>query len=97
MRRLLPGNAVQDPPDLRNGFRRGSGILDLLIVPCSEVLFQVSLADADAAADTDGAQLARLNVAPDRDGMHPQPFRHVVDGQETLVVRFGCHRMLVIA
>ena len=81
MRRLLPGNAVQDPPDLRHGFRRRSGILDLVVVLCSEVLLQISLADADAAADTNGAQLPGLDVPADGDGMQLQPFRHVVDGQ----------------
>lgn len=77
---LLPRNAVQDPPDLRNGLRRGSGILAPLVV-CAEILLQIGLADADAAANAHRSQLARLNVTPDRDGMHLQPFRHVVDGQ----------------
>ncbi len=77
--KLLPGNAVQDPPDLRYGFRRGSGILNLHVVLCSEIIIQISLADADAAPYADGPQLARLNVAAHRDGMQLQPLRHVVD------------------
>lgn len=81
MRRLLPGNAVQDPPDLRYSLRRGSGILNLLVVLYSEVLLQIGLSDADAPAHADCAQLARLDVSAHGDRVQLQPIRHVADGQ----------------
>ena len=79
MRRLLPGHAVQDAPDLRDGFRRGGGIVDLLVVLRSEVFLKVGFSNADAPADADGAELGCLDVSTDSDWVQAKTLCHVVD------------------
>lgn len=44
--------------------------------------------------DTDGTQLARLDVTPNGDGVHAQPLGDFVYGEESI---FGSHRVLIIA
>ncbi len=61
----------------------------------SEIVVEVGLTDADAPADTDGAQYASLNVPAHRDRMHPQTLGDFINGQE-LVVVLHMHRIACV-